>query len=222
MVFYYFPTKDDLFLAVVEEVYAKLLADLRQLLAADAPVRERLRALFRRIGAFTPEEAETFRLVLSEAIKSPERRTAVFGRAWRGHLPLVFAALEGGKRAGDLVKGVPTPLLGLVTAAVGVLPQIAARNLPMGLTAGEAMADRLVDILFDASATGTAGPAPAPAPRAARVVTAADVHRARRRRRHRRARGPAQRRARARDPAGGDRRSPSSRSANRSATTARA
>jgi AcrR family transcriptional regulator len=149
MIYYYFPTKDDLFLGVIEEPYAKIVATFGELLGTDAPVRERIRAVFRRIGAFTPDEAETFRLVLSEAIKSPERRAAVFARAWRGHLPLVFAALEGGKKAGDLDKGVPTPLLGLVTAAVGVLPQIAARSLPLGLQGGEAFADRLVDLLFD-------------------------------------------------------------------------
>jgi AcrR family transcriptional regulator len=149
MIYYYFPTKDDLFLGVIEEPYAKIVATFGELLGADAPVRERIRAVFRRIGAFTPEEAETFRLVLSEAIKSPERRAAVFARAWRGHLPLVFGALEGGKQAGDLDKGVPTPLLGLVTAAVGILPQIAARSLPLGLQGGEAFADRLVDLLFD-------------------------------------------------------------------------
>ena len=35
MVYYYFPTKDELFLAVVEEVYAKLLADLASALAPE-------------------------------------------------------------------------------------------------------------------------------------------------------------------------------------------
>jgi TetR/AcrR family transcriptional repressor of nem operon len=149
MIYYYFPSKDDLFLGVIEEPYVAIVATFAEILDTDAPVRERIRALFRRIGAFTPDEAETFRLVLSEAIKSPERRAAVFARAWRGHLPLVFAALEGGKRSGDLDKRIPTPLLGLVTAAVGILPQIAARNLPLGLLADETLADRLVGLLFD-------------------------------------------------------------------------
>jgi AcrR family transcriptional regulator len=148
MIYYYFPSKDDLFLGVIEEPYVAIVKTFGEVLDTDAPVRERIRALFRRIGAFTPDEAETFRLVLSEAIKSPERRAAVFARAWRGHLPLVFTTLEAGKRSGDLDKRIPTPLLGLVTAAVGILPQIAARNLPLGLVADEALADRLVDILF--------------------------------------------------------------------------
>ena len=50
MIFYYFPTKDDLFLAVVEEVYARLLDDLRRALSGDAPVRERLKRAFLRLG----------------------------------------------------------------------------------------------------------------------------------------------------------------------------
>ncbi len=164
MIYYYFPTKDDLFLGVIEEPYQKIVATFGQLLGTDAPERERIRAVFRRVGAVTPEEAETFRLVISEAIKSPERRAAVFARAWRGHLPLVFGTIEEGKRSGAFDRSVPTPLLGLITAAVGVLPQIAARALPLGLTASEELADRLVDVLFagiaahDGSGAGVSGP----------------------------------------------------------------
>jgi TetR/AcrR family transcriptional regulator len=158
MIYYYFPSKDDLFLAVIEAPYARLVAAIGALLGRPAPVKERVRALFRRIGAFTPEEAETFRLVLGEAIKSPQLRAKVFARAWRGHLPMVFGALTDGQREGALRAEAPTPLLGIVTAAVGVLPQIAARAAPLGLPAGDALADRLTDLLFDgigARRTGT-------------------------------------------------------------------
>ena len=51
MVYYYFPTKDDLFLAVVEETYVKLLADMTRALAPDVPVKERIRRLYARMGA---------------------------------------------------------------------------------------------------------------------------------------------------------------------------
>jgi AcrR family transcriptional regulator len=149
MIYYYFPTKEDLFLAVIEAPYARLVATIGGILGTAEPVRDRVRALFRRIGAFTPEEAETFRLVLGEALKSPKLRSKVFARAWRGHLPLVFGALEDGKRAGVLRAKAPTPLLGIVTAAVGILPQIAARAAPLGLPASDALADQLTDLLFD-------------------------------------------------------------------------
>ena len=165
MIDYDFPSKDDLFLAVIEEPYQHIVATFGAILGRDEPVRDRIRALFRRVGAFTPEEAETFRLVISEGIKSPERRAAVFARAWRGHLPLVFAALEGGKRDGVLDARVPTPLLGIVTAAVGVLPQIAARALPLGLGATDALADQLTELLFHGIAAdhdGSGGGVPGP------------------------------------------------------------
>jgi AcrR family transcriptional regulator len=149
MIYYYFPTKEDLFLAVIEEPYARIVAAVGEILGGAAPIRERIRALYRRIGAFTPDEAETFRLVTSEAVKSPRLRAKVFARAWHGHLPIVFGALEGGKRDAALRAKVPTPLLGIVTAAVGILPQIAARAAPLGLEANAALADQLTDLLFD-------------------------------------------------------------------------
>ncbi|HVU50447.1 MAG TPA: helix-turn-helix domain-containing protein [Polyangia bacterium] len=149
MIYYYFPTKEDLFLAVIEAPYARIVATMGEILGGPAPVRERIRALYRRIGAFAPDEAETFRLVISEAVKSPRLRAKVFARAWHGHLPIVFGALERGKRDADLRANVPTPLLGIVTAAVGILPQIAARAAPLGLAANEALADQLTDLLFD-------------------------------------------------------------------------
>jgi AcrR family transcriptional regulator len=149
MIYYYFPSKDDLFLAVIEVPYGRLVAEIGALLGKPAPVKARVRALYRRIGGFTPEEAETFRLVLGEALKSPQRRAKVFARAWRGHLPIVFGALEDGKREGALRARALTPLLGIVMAAVGILPQIAARAAPLGLPAGDALADQLTDLLFE-------------------------------------------------------------------------
>ena len=68
MVYYYFPTKDDLFFAVIEEVYVELLADLASALAPDVDVPERLRRLYRRLGAMSELEAITVRLILREIL----------------------------------------------------------------------------------------------------------------------------------------------------------
>lgn len=149
MIYYYFPAKDDLFLAVIEEPYAKIVESFGAILGGDAPIRDRMRTLFRRIGAATPEEVETFQLVLTEGFKSPELRARLFERVWRGHLPIVFRALEEGKRDGVLEAGVPTPLLGLVAVGVGMLPQIALRALPLGVPASDALADQLTALLFE-------------------------------------------------------------------------
>ena len=51
MIYYYFPIKDDLFLAVVEEVYAKLLGDLGVALARfQIPRRQKDGVVQRRSG----------------------------------------------------------------------------------------------------------------------------------------------------------------------------
>src|SRR6185436_4632896 len=68
MVYYYFPTKDDLFVAAIEEVYGKLLDDLARALAPDAPVEERLRRMYERFGAASETELMTVRMLAREAL----------------------------------------------------------------------------------------------------------------------------------------------------------
>ena len=48
MVTYYFPTKDDLFTAVVEGVYVGVLRDISAALAPDAPLEEKVQRLHAR------------------------------------------------------------------------------------------------------------------------------------------------------------------------------
>src|ERR671912_1653116 len=57
MVYYYFPTKDDLFLGVVEEKHVGMLEDFEDVLAPTRPVEERIRGLFARIARMTDDEA---------------------------------------------------------------------------------------------------------------------------------------------------------------------
>src|SRR6185436_7484979 len=78
MIYYYYPTKDDLFLAVVEEVYSVVLADLLSALDPALPVEERIRRLYRRIGAVTSDEVLVIRLVLREALVSSKRLDRIF------------------------------------------------------------------------------------------------------------------------------------------------
>ena len=148
MIYYYFPAKDDLFLAVIEEPYARMVDAIGALLARAEPARDRVRALYRWIGALSTDEVDTFRLVVSEALKSPELRAKVFARAWRGHLPLLFRLVEDARREGVVAAELPTPLVAIAAVAVGVLPQLAARLLPLGLEPG-GLAEPLAAILFD-------------------------------------------------------------------------
>jgi AcrR family transcriptional regulator len=155
MVFYYFPNKDDLFLAVVEEVYAKLLDDLGVALAGDAPVRERLRRVFVRIGGASDDELEVVRLVVREVLLSHERFGRVFARLQRGHVAMLFATLAEGIRDGAIDPDLPPPLLLLATLGLGALPQFVRRaagdRLPFSmLPAPAALAEASVELLFRA------------------------------------------------------------------------
>lgn len=154
MIYYYFPTKDDLFFAVVEEVYEKLLADLEAALAPEGSTRDRLRRVYRRIAAATEDEVAILRLVAREVMVSSSRLDRILDRVRRGHLPLALQALLQGVRAGDLRADVHPMILMMATFALAGPPQIMRRllgdRLPVpGAPAGENLADTLVDVLFD-------------------------------------------------------------------------
>lgn len=155
MVFYYFPTKDDLFLAVVEEVYARLLDDLAKALAGNAPLRARLERVFVRLGKASDEELAVVRLVVREVLLSSERFARVFARMQRGHLLLFVATLAEGVQSGVLDEGLPPPLLLIVTFALGAMPQLirrAAGDRPpfAALPGPEKLAEASMELLFRA------------------------------------------------------------------------
>ncbi len=157
MIFYYYPTKDELFLAVVEEFYAKLLEDLSHTLAGDAPVRERLRRTFLRLGAATDDELEVVRLVAREALLSSTRFEKVLARAQHGHIAMLLQTLTEGTQRGEIDGELPAPVLLLCTLAMGGLPQIVRRasgaTLPTtGWPPPESLADISVEMLFRAIA----------------------------------------------------------------------
>jgi AcrR family transcriptional regulator len=127
MVFYYFPTKDDLFLAVVEVVYSRLLEDLAKALAGEDPLRARLERVFTRLGHASDEELAVVRLVVREVLLSSERFARVFARMQRGHLALLLATLAEGVQSGVLDAAIPPPLLLIATFALGAMPQLIRR-----------------------------------------------------------------------------------------------
>ena len=153
MIYYYFKTKDELFLAVVEDVYSRLLEELTAAMASDVSPEERLRRMYRRLGAITELEGQTIRLVIREALVSSKRLGKLVARFQRGHIPLVLAALRDGVASRRLRDDLPPLLMLFVTFAVGAMPQVALRNLGtrVGYTGprGEALSDQLVEILLD-------------------------------------------------------------------------
>jgi AcrR family transcriptional regulator len=160
MVVYYFPTKDDLFLAVVEEVYAGMVRDLGTILNAEGSARERLRGAFTRLGRASDVELEVIQLVLRESLSSSVRLRRIIARFMRGHVPLVVATITDGVRRGELDAAIPVPLMLIAAIGLGALPQILRRALggapPLtGLPDAEALANLSTQLLF--RAVGTPG-----------------------------------------------------------------
>lgn len=149
MVYYYFKTKDDLFFAVVEETYVRLLEDITRACDPALPPRERIRNLFRRVGAVTDHEAEVLRLVIREVLVSSRRLARLIERFQRGHLPIVVGTVLEGMRDGSIRDDLPPIVIAAATFAAGALPQFALRRVAPGVVpAGDALADTLVELLF--------------------------------------------------------------------------
>lgn len=160
MVSYYFPTKDDLFFAVVDAIYLRLLQDIAHTLELDPreptslPARERLRRMFTRLGNLDDDELTTLRLVVREVLVSSSRLDRLIERFQRGHIPLILQTLLDGVTEGSIDPRWHPGLLLATTTAMGVVPQflhrIAGDRLPLGaLAAGEPFANQLVDALFE-------------------------------------------------------------------------
>jgi AcrR family transcriptional regulator len=129
MIYYYFPTKDDLFSEVVEEVYAQLLADLSQALQGVDGTERRLLRLYARLGQLSDEEVVTVQLVLREAMISAERLDRLAERFKRGHLPLVLGTLLQGVAEGAIERSLHPAVLLTSTLALGAVPQLMLKQL---------------------------------------------------------------------------------------------
>ncbi|MFO0758023.1 MAG: TetR family transcriptional regulator [Byssovorax sp.] len=154
MVYYYYPTKDELFLAVVEEIYAGLLAELEEALAHEASAEERIRLFFRRFARMSDEELMVIRLVVREALVSSARLSRLVDRFSKGHMPLLARALLEGVGAGELTDRHHPAVLVISTLALSMVPQVMRRRLEGRLPSGvevppaEALASSLVDVLL--------------------------------------------------------------------------
>lgn len=154
MIYYYFPTKDDLFLGVVEEIYVQLLADLEKALDPSLPVADRIRRLSVRISELSDTEVEVVRLVIREALASSTRLERLLERFQRGHLPLMFRTIADGIARGELETRWHPMLLTVATFALCGAPHMVRRavgeRVPYSeVPIGEELAKQLVEILFN-------------------------------------------------------------------------
>ncbi len=150
MVYYYFPTKDDLFLAVIEDVYARVLPDIAALLAAEAPLRDKLGRVMERLAGGSAAERAVMRIAVRDALISPSRRARLFERFQRGHIALVLGALTRAERAGELRKDAPVAMKLFSAGAVAVLGALVLEHLPLpGLPPAKQRIAIALDLLFD-------------------------------------------------------------------------
>jgi AcrR family transcriptional regulator len=162
MVYYYFPTKDELFLAVVEDRYEALVADLDAALKPGLPVRERLERMFERFAAVSPEEIEVLRLVVREALVSSDRLERVLERFKRGHIPLIVRTVVEGFADGTFDRSRHPMVVALCTVALAgpaqVIRKVIGDRMPLPQApGGKELAQQLVQALL--SGVGTPPPA---------------------------------------------------------------
>ncbi|HEY0710970.1 MAG TPA: TetR/AcrR family transcriptional regulator [Polyangia bacterium] len=169
MVYYYYPSKDDLFLAVVEESYAGVLAGIATALDPAASVPIRLERLFARLGALSVDEGEVLRLIIREALASPVRLSQLIARFRRGHVPLMIDLIREGVRDGHLRSDLPPAVLLVATVALAGPAQVllglvrGKLGLPESFTgSATAAAPALLEALFHG--IGRTGPPPEPRP----------------------------------------------------------
>ncbi len=153
MIYYYFKTKDDLFYAVVEELYVKLLEELAVILGQDAPLPAKLEKLFLRVGEASQEELDVIRLVVREALVSTTRFERLFSRFQTGHVGMMFKAFMEGMQKGEVDPNLPLPMMVIGSFALGGIPQFIARvagaQPPFTLLPdSKALAKLSVDVLF--------------------------------------------------------------------------
>lgn len=154
MIYYYFPTKDDLFLAVVEEVYARLVKDLEVELAPGLAVEARIRRGFARLSRMSDDEVTVIRLIVREGLVSSSRLSKLVERFSRGHVALMFATLAEGVGAGQITTRHHPAVLMVATFAIAIGAQMVLRvvgeGFPVpGVPKREKLAEQLADVLFN-------------------------------------------------------------------------
>lgn len=160
MVYYYFPTKEDLFDAVVAEDYERLLDDVNAIFETkNGPLAGKLRELSTRFGELTASELDVMRLVMREVLVSTERRERIFERFSRGHVGTIALALGRALERGEVRSDLPIPVVMASIAGLLVFPQLLRRVIGSRsqfvlalLPAAPELAEALVEIFQNGAA----------------------------------------------------------------------
>lgn len=155
MIYYYFPTKDDLFLGVIEDVYAGLLDDLGVAMREEPQVEARLRRLYHRVASMSEIEFDVIRIVVREALVSSQRLAKIFQRFTTGHVPMILSTVQQGLQDGTFDARRPLAAIVAALATTAIFPQLMRRRIVGQLPAIDGLvpeptvlADALLDILL--------------------------------------------------------------------------
>jgi AcrR family transcriptional regulator len=159
MVYYYFPTKEDLFFGVVEELYQKLLRDIEAAILPDVSVHARVQRLYARVAHLSEDELLVMRLVVREMLTSNDRFARLRDRFQHGHIPLIARLIGDGYASGTFDPQLHPMVAMLSVAALAIVPQLIRRALDQqlpfpGAPAGEELSKLLVDVLFNGTRGG--------------------------------------------------------------------
>jgi AcrR family transcriptional regulator len=128
MVYYYFPTKEDLFDAVVSDIYEGLLEDVNHSLEGDGrSFTSRLRDVSARFGEMSSPELDVMRLVIREVLVGTERRERIFDRFTKGHVGTIARELARAVERGEVREDLPLPVIMASLAGLLVIPQLLRR-----------------------------------------------------------------------------------------------
>ena len=149
MIYYYFPTKDALWDAVIDAVYQPFVVELGAILARPAPVRARLAAIAAHVAGLAEAERAVVRLALRDALLSAERRQRLFARFAQGHIPMLFATIAAAQQRGELVEA-PTAMVMFMAGVTVIGAQLVLGDLPLpGVPAGPERLEAALALLFD-------------------------------------------------------------------------
>jgi AcrR family transcriptional regulator len=132
MVYYYYKTKDELFLAVVEGPYARLVEEMTGALSEPSlGTHGKIDRLYARLSAVNDDEMKVLRLVLREAIAGgmSSRMGLLFERFSRGHVMVMGQMLQNGMTRGEVRPDLPVFPLVIATLFLGLFPQVVRRRL---------------------------------------------------------------------------------------------
>jgi AcrR family transcriptional regulator len=151
MIYYYYPTKDELFFAIIEQVYDGLLTGLAEALRPDVAVPDRIRRLYHRIGEMSDDESSVVRMVVRDVLICSERVPRLRDRFMRGHVPLIMGTVADGMSDGTFDSSRHPLVLFMCLLALGGPPQLLGKLIGErlgGLPEGLRLADELAEALL--------------------------------------------------------------------------